>query len=190
MSDQSPNNPEVPENRSKDRAWREWMMVAVGITGLLAVLGVIVSVVALSSSSSTSTTTVTVQASRSSAPAASVPKPASFNVAVKADDEHGRMGPDKQWHDAFLPADYTVHAGQTVTMTFQNYDGGPHTFTAPSLNVNQVIPSGSASHPVSTTVTFTAPKTPGKYQWWCAVPCDPWAMSHDGYMRGFVTVVA
>lgn len=184
MSEESPNTPEAP-----DRRWREWMMVAVGITGVLALLAVIVSLAALSSSSSTNTTTVTV-ASRSSTPAAAVAKPTSFYVAVKADDEHGRMGPDKQWHDAFLPAEYTVHPGQTVTMTFQNYDSGPHTFTAPSLNVNQVIPSGSASHPTTTTVTFTAPKTPGKYQWWCAVPCDPWAMSHNGYMRGYVTVVS
>jgi plastocyanin len=191
MSEQSPNSPEVQQQSSKDRAWREWMMVAVGITGLLAVLGVIVSLAALSSKSSTSTTTVTVQAARSATPAATVPSPLSMTVGIKADDEHGRMGPDKQWHDAFLPADYTVHAGQTVTMTFQNYDGGPHTFTAPSLNVNQMIPGGgSASHPVTATVTFTAPKTPGKYQWWCAVPCDPWAMSHDGYMRGYVTVVS
>lgn len=188
MSEQSPNTPESPERR-----WREWMMVAVGVTGLLAVLGVIVSLVALSSSSSTSTTTVTVQASRPStaSPASLAPKPMSMTVAVKADTEHGRMGPDRQWHDAFLPANYTIHAGQTVTMTFLNYDSGPHTFTAPSMNMNQTIPGGgSATHPVKTTVTFTAPKAPGKYQWWCAVPCDPWAMSHDGYMRGYVTVVA
>jgi hypothetical protein len=40
------------------------------------------------------------------------------------------------------------------------------------------------------TFTFTAPKKAGRYQWWCAVPCDPWAMAHDGYMRGYVTVSA
>lgn len=192
MSEQSPNGPEVQEPSSKERAWHEWMMIAVGLTGLVAVLAIIVSVAALSSSGSGGTTTVTVPSARAAAPvAAPAPAPASLSVGVKADNEHGRMGPDKQWHDAFVPADYTVHAGQSVTMTFLNYDSGPHTFTAPSLNVNQMIPGGgSETQPVTATVTFTAPKTPGRYQWWCAVPCDPWAMSHDGYMRGYVTVVS
>jgi hypothetical protein len=38
--------------------------------------------------------------------------------------------------------------------------------------------------------TFKAPSQAGSYQWFCALPCDPWAMSHDGYMRGHITVTA
>jgi hypothetical protein len=46
------------------------------------------------------------------------------------------------------------------------------------------------SAPTHATFTFTAPNKPGKYAWWFAVPCDPWAMAHDGFMRGYVTVTA
>ena len=117
-------------------------------------------------------------------------KPEAIKLAVKADDEHGRLGPDGKWHDAFLPADFTVHAGAKVTVTVSNYDGGAHTFTSPAMHLNAVIPAGSMQHPHETTFTFTAPKQAGRYAWWCAMPCDPWAMAHDGYMRGYVTVAA
>ncbi len=177
--------------RDKDRAWREWMMVSVGLTGLLSIVGTIVAVVALASTNP-SRENVTVAATPAAQVAAiAQPAPQSLKILVKADDEHGRLGPDHQWHDAFLPADFAVHAGATVTITFYNYDSGPHTFTAPSMNVNQVIPGGgSLGAPKVVTLTFTAPSKPGTYQWWCSVPCDPWAMSHDGYMRGHVTVLA
>jgi len=174
----------------KERAYREWMMVAVGLTGLMSVLAIIVSAVALSSKNpNKGPTTVVVPAAATTAAAAVAP--ASQKISIKADDEHGRKGPDGTWHDAFLPADFTVQPGQTVKVTVDNYDGGPHSFTSPSMGVNQTIPGGgSLSSPRTVTFTFTAPKTPGKYSWWCAVPCDPWAMAHDGFMRGYVTVKA
>lgn len=176
---------------SKDRAWHDWMMVAVGLTALVSVLALIVGIVALSSSSSPVQTVAAASTggSQPTGSAAPVAKPQSVALAVKADDEHGRLGPDKKWHDAFLPGGFTVHAGATVTVTVTNYDGGPHSFTSPAMNVNATIPGGgSMSAPQKTTFTFTAPHKAGKYQWWCSVPCDPWAMSHNGYMRGFVTV--
>ena len=175
----------------KERAWHEWMMVAVGLTGLLSLMAIVVSAVALSSSSKVTTVSVPTPASNAAATqTAAAVAPQSLTLSVKADDEHGRMGPDKQWHDAFLPADFSIHAGATVHVTVINYDGGPHTFTAPSMNVNAIIPGGgSMGAPRTMTFTFTAPTKAGKYQWWCAVPCDPWAMTHDGYMRGYVTVV-
>lgn len=190
---ESPGTPSAEERETKERAWHEWMMVAVGLTGLLSVLAIIVSSVALSTSSKTTTQVLAAPATsmRSAAAVVATPKPQAISMAVKADDEHGRFGPDKQWHDAFLPADFSVRAGSTVTVTVNNYDGGPHTFTAPSMNLNAIIPGGgSLSAPKTVTFTFKAPAKPGKYQWWCAVPCDPWAMAHDGYMRGYVTVTA
>jgi len=57
--------------------------------------------------------------------------------------------------------------------------------------VDEIIPGGGTpSTPRVVTFKFTAPTKAGKYQWFCAVPCDPWAMAHNGYMRGFVTVTA
>ncbi len=181
----------MADKTDPDRSYREWMMVAIGLSGLLSVLAIIVSAVALSSKNPSQgpTTTVAVPAAATSqTPAA---EPTSLKLSVKADDEHGRKGPDGTWHDAFLPADFAVQAGATVKVTVVNYDGGPHSFTSPQLGVNQTIPGGgSLTAPRTVTFTFTAPKTPGKYAWWCAVPCDPWAMAHDGFMRGFVTVKA
>src|SRR5947209_13806948 len=97
---------------TKDRVWREWAMIAIGLTGLLSVMAIVISTVALSSAASSSTTVITTPAPAAhSAGVAAAPAPTSISVAVKSDTEHGRNGPDKQWHDAFLPADYTVHAG-------------------------------------------------------------------------------
>ncbi|HKZ15380.1 MAG TPA: hypothetical protein VJL81_16200 [Solirubrobacterales bacterium] len=110
------------------------------------------------------------------------------NIVVKSDEEHGRLGPEGTWHDAFLPADFSVDPGTTVKVTVVNYDEGEHTFTSPMLGLNVTIPAGTAKEPASTTFTFKAPTRTGSYMWFCAKPCDPWAMSHDGYMRGFVRV--
>jgi plastocyanin len=111
-----------------------------------------------------------------------------LKVVVKSDEEHGRMGSDGNWHDAFLPADFSVKPGSTVRVTVYNYDEGEHTFTAPGLGANVTIAAGSASKPAITTFTFHAPLKAGRYAWYCALPCDPWAMSHNGFMRGFVNV--
>jgi len=64
-------------------------------------------------------------------------------VVVKSDEEHGRMGSDGNWHDAFLPADFSVKPGATVRVTVYNYDEGEHTFTAPGLGANVTIAAGS-----------------------------------------------
>jgi plastocyanin len=191
-SESHPEEEDVTEQTvSKERAWHEWMMVAMGLVGLLAVMAVIVSAMALASTSTNRTTVVTVPVAATPAAAVTRPAPETIKIAVKADSEHGRLGPDKQWHDAFLPADFTVRAGATVTITVTNYDSGQHTFTAPGLSVNGMIPGGgSMAAPTQATFTITAPTKPGKYAWWCAMPCDPWAMAHDGYMRGYVTVSA
>jgi plastocyanin len=184
-----------PVEPDKEQAWHEWMGIAVGLTALCSILAMILAVVALSSSTPGATAQAATMAmptpSALGATSAPLSKPEAVKLLVKTDVEHGRRGPDGKWHDAFLPGDFTVHPGDTVTVTVENYDSSPHTFTAPSMGVNAIIPGGgSVSSPHETTFTFTAPKTAGKYQWWCSIPCDPWAMAHDGYMRGFVTVAA
>jgi plastocyanin len=110
------------------------------------------------------------------------------NIVVKSDEEHAKLGPEGTWHDAFLPADFSVDPGATVKVTVLNYDEGEHSFTAPMLGLNVVVAAGTSKEPKVTTFTFTAPARTGSYMWFCAKPCDPWAMAHDGYMRGFVSV--
>lgn len=111
-------------------------------------------------------------------------------LVIKSDEEKGRKGPDGLWHDAFLPADFSVKAGATVTVTVYNYDDMPHSFTAAALGENVTIPGGSESKPGKVTFTFHAPKKAGRYAWYCAMPCDPWAMAHTGFMKGYVRVRA
>jgi plastocyanin len=110
-------------------------------------------------------------------------------MVVKSDDQHGKKGPDGKWHDAFRPGSFQVQVGKRIKITVLNYDDMPHTFTAPRLHLNKFVPAAKGGKPSKTTFTLTARKA-GKYEWWCATPCDPWAMSHDGYMRGYVKAVA
>jgi hypothetical protein len=182
---------------SGDRAWREWMMIGMGLTGLLSILSTIVAVVALANpGTQPAPTGVGTNATMASSarPASTAPTAEAVKLTIKSDDEHGKLGPDGKWHDAYLPGNFTVHAGAKVTVTVYNYDEGSHTFTSSTLGVdgliNEMIPAGSERAPHKTTFTFTAPSQTGKYLWWCAMPCDPWAMAHIGYMRGYVTVVA
>ncbi len=195
------------DGTGKEQRFREWIMIGVGLSGLMSLLAIVVAVVALADPGTQTTVVPAAQTaaatgmssmmSGSAQPAsatATAVKPQSIKLAIKSDTEHGRRGPDGKWHDAFLPAGFTVKAGAQVTVTVTNYDQSPHTFTSSTLSDTQVIDAhiaaGTASGPTTTTFTFTAPSQPGKYQWWCAEPCDPWAMSHIGYMRGIVTVTA
>jgi uncharacterized cupredoxin-like copper-binding protein len=108
-------------------------------------------------------------------------------IVIKSDGEHGKKGSDGKWHDAFLPANFKVKKGARVVVTVKNFDDMPHTFTSPSLHVNKVIAKGSENKASTTRFSFKAKKA-GKFLWWCALPCDPWAMSHVGFMRGYVKV--
>lgn len=128
-------------------------------------------------------------AQTASAATAVAAAPESLKLVVKSDEEKGKMGSDGNWHDAFLPADFSVKAGAAVRITVYNYDDMPHTFTAAELGVNETIPAGSEDGPGKITFTFQAPQQAGSYEWFCSLPCDPWAMSHDGFMRGRVRVV-
>jgi plastocyanin len=121
--------------------------------------------------------------------AAPAPATAHVDLTIKSDTEHGKKGADGKWHDAYLPAKFTIHSGQTVVVTIHNYDDAYHTFTAKRLGLNVVVRGGSATKPSVTTFTFRAGK-PGTYLWHCLANCDGWAMDRVGFMAGRVTVVA
>ncbi|MDA8380624.1 MAG: cupredoxin domain-containing protein [Actinomycetota bacterium] len=79
---------------------------------------------------------------------------------------------------------FTAKVGTTLKVTVKNENSMPHTFTSPTLNLSVTIAPDA-----TTTFTVTA-KTAGTFSYWCNIPCGGWVMSHNGYMRGDVTVVA
>ena len=96
-------------------------------------------------------------------------------------------GPDGKIHDMTMPADFTVQRGTPVRLTIVNTDEMAHSFTSTDLGVNLKVPGAKDGKPTTVTVTFTPTKA-GTFAWRCTVPCDPYAMSHDGFMKGHVTV--
>ncbi len=194
---------------------REWALVAMGLTALVAILALVVSVVALASNSKG--TTIVPQAAAAAPAAASAAVPAkSVKLTIRADS---KPGADGKKHDAFLPGtDLTAKPGQTLRFTIYNYDDMPHSFTspklaagaaipagmrqmqgtpqdlttmpAPGIGVDQNIPAGTDKAPSKTTFVIKVPKTAGSYVWYCKLPCDDFAMAHDGFMRGVLKVAA
>jgi plastocyanin len=161
-----------------------------GFTQLAAAIAVLISIAALLAvafklESGHSGEQVATAATDVAAPA---PSAEGIKLVVKSDEEKGKIGSDGNWHDAFLPADFKVEAGATVQVTVYNYDDMPHTFTAPGLGVNTTIAAGAEEKAGKTTFTIHAPQKAGSYEWFCALPCDPWAMAHFGFMKGHVTV--
>ena len=93
-----------------------------------------------------------------------------------------KPGPNGKLHDAFSVTNFEVHAGHAVKLVINNTDTAPHSITAPGAGVNILVRPGTHTY------TLLVRKT-GRFQWYCTQPCDPYSMSHNGYMRGFITSV-
>ena len=93
-----------------------------------------------------------------------------------------KPGSDGQLHDAFSVTNFDVRAGQPVKLVINNTDSSSHSITAPGAGVNIVIKPGL--HTYTLLVHGT-----GRFAWFCSFPCDPYSMSHPGYMRGYITSV-
>jgi heme/copper-type cytochrome/quinol oxidase subunit 2 len=102
------------------------------------------------------------------------------------------LGPDHKMHDSYTPTDFTAPAGEKIIVTVYNYDTGRHSFMAPSLHLNVLIPAAQRTGvPAVKVFSFTVPRA-GIYRWHCMQPCDDeaggWAMAHQGYMAGTITI--
>jgi hypothetical protein len=93
-----------------------------------------------------------------------------------------KPGPDGKLHDALSVTNFVVRAGQPVKLVINNTDSSPHSINSPAAGVNIVVRPGVHTY------TLLVHRT-GKFLWFCAYPCDPWAMMHVGYMRGYITSV-
>jgi plastocyanin len=96
-----------------------------------------------------------------------------------------KKGPDGKMHDAFSRTNFAVKVGQPTQMRIDNKDASPHSITALGTGVSIIV------NPGVHTYTMIATKA-GRYEWMCVIPCDSdahgWAMTHPGYMAGFITV--
>jgi heme/copper-type cytochrome/quinol oxidase subunit 2 len=95
-----------------------------------------------------------------------------------------KLGPDGKKHDEFTKTEFAVKVGQPLKLKIDNTDDVPHSITAPVVGINLMIRPGV--HTYTLVVTQA-----GKFQWFCIIPCDSdaggWAMSHPGFMAGYIT---
>jgi hypothetical protein len=93
-----------------------------------------------------------------------------------------KPGADGQLHDAFSVTDFYVHADQPIKLVINNTDTAEHSITALGAGVNIVVKPGTHTYTLLV-------KHPGRFEWICTFPCDPYSMAHIGYMRGYITAV-
>jgi heme/copper-type cytochrome/quinol oxidase subunit 2 len=91
-----------------------------------------------------------------------------------------KPGADGKLHDAFSVTNFYVHAGQPIKLVINNTDTATHSIVAPGAGVRIMVKPGTHTY------TLLVRKA-GRFQWFCGMPCDPYSMAHDGYMRGFIT---
>src|SRR5271167_2052392 len=108
------------------------------------------------------------------------PAPKVVDLQVIAE---GKKGPEGQMHDNFTVTEFHVSVGQRVTLHIDSTDTAVHSITSPEAGVSIVVEPGTHDY------TLVVEK-PGKFEWHCMFPCDPWSMERAGYMRGFITATA
>ncbi len=95
----------------------------------------------------------------------------------------GKKGPEGQLHDNFTVTEFHVSVGQPVTLQIDNTDTAVHSITSQEAGVSILVQPGTHDY------TLVVEK-PGRFEWHCILPCDPWSMERVGYMRGFITATA
>jgi plastocyanin len=157
-----------------EAAARKFGLKALAGVGILA--AVLMSTVALVKSSERQEARA---ASQAAAQATALP-PVAKVVGLSVIAEYKR-GPEGEKHDAFTTTEFAVRAGQPQELRIDNTDDVRHSITAPEAGVNIVVMPGTHTYTLLV-------KHPGSFRWFCAFPCDEWAMQHPGYMAGYITV--
>jgi hypothetical protein len=93
-----------------------------------------------------------------------------------------KPGTDGKLHDAYSVTDFNVHAGRPVKLVINNTDTVAHSIDSPTAGVNIIVRPGTHTY------TLLVHRT-GHFLWYCGLPCDPYSMAHVGYMRGYITAV-
>jgi hypothetical protein len=158
----------LTEREASDRAGRRLTLVLFAGLIALAIVGVSTSVVANSM----------IVHRYPVAPSAAV-TPAARQISLYV-APGWKPGPGGERHDAFSKTNFNVKVGQTLRMTIDNRDTAIHSITSAEAGVNIVITPGVHTY---TLVVHQA----GHFKWVCAYECDPFSMTHIGYMQGYIT---
>ncbi len=154
--------------------------IALAAVAIIAAVGM--SSVALVRSSRTQPSAVMAMPMASAPTGASTQVPsAPISLSVAGSN---KLGPDGKMHDSFSKTDFAVKVGQPTRLRIDNADSSPHTITAVATGVSITVLPGVHTY---TMVTTRA----GRFEWVCVLPCDSgaggWAMTHPGYMAGYIT---
>ncbi len=150
-----------------------------GAVGIVTAMGIATLALVVASQNHTSTMVMP------SAPVAAIPSaPAAHTISFSVAGSI-KKGPDGKMHDAFSRTNFAVKVGKPTQMRIDNKDASSHSITAPGTGVSIIVEPGVHTYTVIAT-------TAGRYKWMCVIPCDSgangWAMTHPGYMAGYLTV--
>jgi nitrite reductase (NO-forming) len=113
---QPPDGADLPAPPGGDpKAWREWMMIAIGLVGLVAILGIVVSVFAFASSGSGEKTTVVEREAAPAASAAPAKAPTLADAKGVAFEKFSKVDPTLPAVPAGAVKKFTVDVFQHVT---------------------------------------------------------------------------
>jgi hypothetical protein len=95
-----------------------------------------------------------------------------------------KPGPDGKKHDAWTQTEFAVKVGKPLTLRIDNADGTPHSITSSEAGVSIIALPGVHDYQLLVTKR-------GRFFWRCFITCDTeaggWAMTHPGYMSGYIT---
>jgi uncharacterized cupredoxin-like copper-binding protein len=150
------------------------------VAGVAIFAALVMSTIALLVSTGKNDTTAMMMSPRVAvAPSPAVAPLISVNVAGG-----NKRGPDGKMHDSFSKTNFAVKVGQPTHLRINNTDDVPHSITSAGTGVSITVAPGVHTY------TMVA-KAAGRFMWMCVIPCDSgangWAMTHPGYMAGYIT---
>ncbi len=178
--------PPVSDQQKFDEVVDRDSRIVLGILGGIAVMAaLIMSTVALVQSSNKAVTTVTKTVAAVAVPGTTPAAPAVAKPIELAIEGSSKKGPDGKMHDAFTKTEFAAEVGKPTELKITNKDDVPHSITSAEAGVNITVMPGTHTYAINAT-------TKGKFEWVCIIPCDSdangWAMTHPGYMAGYITV--
>jgi plastocyanin len=160
---------------------RDSRIVMQVLAGVAVLAALVMSTVALVLASAKSSANAPAVATTAAAVVAPVPSGAPLNVTITGSN---KLGSDGKMHDSFSKTNFAVKVGQPITLRVNNTDSSPHSITSAEAGVSVILLPGVHNY------TFTVQKA-GHFSWLCILTCDSgaagWAMTHPGYMAGYIT---